>query len=259
MALPLAGRRVLVTRAAGQATALAARLQSLGAEVFSLPGILLLSPESWEPLDAAVRDIARFDWMAFTSQNAANQFFARLSALGVAVDALQRLKVAAVGEKTAALLERYGLRVAAVAPRASAESLAELIGPEVRGRRVLWPRGEHAREVLGERLRAAGATEVCAPVCYGSGAPEAGPEATAAIAALERGQIDAVTFASPRSLGGVMEQLGPNAVERLSRCRVVCIGPTTASACRLAGIADPLVAEPHTIEGLTETVRRALG
>ena len=70
MATPLKGRTVLVTRAERSGDELAVKLRALGAEVLSLPGIEILPPRDWAPLDAAVTALSTFEWLVFTSQNA---------------------------------------------------------------------------------------------------------------------------------------------------------------------------------------------
>ncbi len=250
---PLAGRRVLVTRAAEQAGELASRLRGMGAEVLLLPGIEVLPPATWESLDGALDALDRFDWIAFTSRNAIAPFFERLAARGKTLPA--RAKVAAVGGKTAAALAERGLTAPAVPAEHGAESLVRLLAPEIRGRRVLWPRAERAQEILAERLLAAGAAEVRGAVCYRVRTPEV--DAAPIRRALAEGAIDAVTLGSPRTLEGVLELLGAEAAGRLARCRLVCVGPTTAAACRALGLA-PVIAAPHTAEGIADAVRHLL-
>ena len=65
--LPLSGKVVLVTRAAGQEGALAERLAALGAEVLAMPVIRVADPEDWGPADAA-SSAQQASWDA--SQNA---------------------------------------------------------------------------------------------------------------------------------------------------------------------------------------------
>jgi len=52
--LPLAGRRVLVTRAAHQASKLSDGLRALGAEPVEVPVLEIRPPISFDPLDAAM-------------------------------------------------------------------------------------------------------------------------------------------------------------------------------------------------------------
>src|SRR6266853_3997534 len=76
---PLAGKRVVITRAESQSATLAAALRGHGVEVISLPLIQILPPRDYAPLDRALRDLAKFDWLVFTSQNAVTGVSARLA------------------------------------------------------------------------------------------------------------------------------------------------------------------------------------
>jgi uroporphyrinogen-III synthase len=67
---PLAGKRVVVTRAAEQSQDLVDALQNLGAEVLQMPTVSFAPPEDSRELDAAMQNKKDIDWILFTSQNA---------------------------------------------------------------------------------------------------------------------------------------------------------------------------------------------
>ncbi len=259
VAASLKGRTVLVTRgekAPGTGDELGDKLRALGAEVLSLPGIEILPPRDWAPLDEAVAALGTFDWLVFTSQNAIDPFFERLLKQGPQTIALRGLRLAAVGTGTARALAARGLDVHVVPAEHVAEALAEALAPAVAGKRVLWPRAEHARDTLTERLLAAGALAVVAAPAYRSQTPkvDAGPVR----AALAAGRVDAVTVGSARTLHGVLELLGREGIAWLGRTRLICLGPIVESACRGAGLADVTVAKPHTLQGLVDATVQAL-
>src|SRR5450432_518204 len=66
---PLRGIRVLVGRARHQASALSKELRRLGAQVVEIPFIEIRKPRSFKPLDSALRNIDRYDWLILTSVN----------------------------------------------------------------------------------------------------------------------------------------------------------------------------------------------
>jgi len=68
-ALPLAGRRVLVTRAAHQASKLSEGLRALGAEPVEVPVLEIQPPADLAPLDRALRALDLYDWLILTSAN----------------------------------------------------------------------------------------------------------------------------------------------------------------------------------------------
>lgn len=256
MALPLAGKRVLVTRARAQSEELASRLRALGADPVLLPGIEVQFVAPGDALGGALTARPPFDWIVFTSQNAVPPFVAALQALPPGTPPRVNAGIAVVGKKTRNSMAALVARRWIVPGVHTAEALAEHLAPLVKGRRVLWPRGETANADFARRLKAAGAFEVREVVVYRTMAPDG--DLMQAVRALRRGEIDVATFASPKTLWGVLERLGEDATKLLSRCRLAVIGPSTAEAVRKAGLAEPTIAEPHTVEGLVEAVVRAL-
>ena len=83
MAGPLAGRRVLVTRAAHQAGKLSEGLRALGAEPVEVPVLELRPPENLQPLDSALRQIKKYDWLILTSANTVRAILERAAVLGI--------------------------------------------------------------------------------------------------------------------------------------------------------------------------------
>jgi len=251
---PLAGRRILITRAEHQAGELAAALRARGAEPLFLPGLAVHPPNTFAPVDEALERLDQFDWITFTSQNAVDAFVARATTAGKNVSGSH---LAAVGAKTARALEAHGLIADLVPGEATAEALAAALVPRVRGCRILWPRAQEARDLLAETLRQAGATEVCIVPVYRAEAATPANEATVA-RDLARGAIDGVTFASARTVQAVLSRLGDllgdAAIACLQRCRIFSIGPVTSAACRAAGLERVVEAHPHTIEGMVESI-----
>src|SRR3989442_2577182 len=109
-ARPLAGRRVVITRAAAQASAFARLLSAAGADVLEAPTIAIGPPDSWGPLDAALERLGTFQWVVFTSVNGVAMVGARLADRRLGWTALAGARAAAVGPATAAAPEACGVR-----------------------------------------------------------------------------------------------------------------------------------------------------
>jgi uroporphyrinogen-III synthase len=77
--MSLAGKRILVTRAAEQAGELAERIRGMGGIPVLFPTIRLVPPDDPGPLDGALSRLASFDWIVFASANAAKFFCGRAS------------------------------------------------------------------------------------------------------------------------------------------------------------------------------------
>ncbi len=173
-ALSLDGKRVLVTRAAHQAGKLSEGLRALGIEPVEVAVIEICPPLDFAPLDRALRALSNYDWLVLTSANTVLRFFDRAAAIGLDLSATSNLKVAAVGESTAAAARDAGLAVALVPESYIAESLAKSLAEQSRGKKVLLARAAIARDVIPDALRAAGAT-VDVVDAYRNVMPEAAP------------------------------------------------------------------------------------
>src|SRR5512146_1609730 len=134
--LPLAGRRVLVSRARKQAGALSSELRDLGARVLEIPFIEIRPPRSFDALDTALRHVDNYDWLVLTSVNGVQALFARLEKLKLGRQALAHLKVAAIGPATKREIEKHGLRVRVVPQEYVAESVVDALHGKVNGQRV---------------------------------------------------------------------------------------------------------------------------
>lgn len=250
---PLAGRRILVTRAREQARTLTTLLESLGAEVIELPTIEI-EPLDPAPLLAALDTLGEYQWVAFTSQNAVRLVFEALARGGRDASAFGAARVVAVGPKTADALRARGVAVAVTPERYVAEGVLEALRDraELRGARVLYLAAEGARDVLPAGLRGMGARVDVVPIYRA--APARG-DAGAVRTRLERGEIDLVTFASASAVQGYVGAVG---AEIARRTPAASIGPVTSEVVRRKGIPLAVEAAEHTVPGLVAAIADAL-
>ncbi len=257
--LPLGGRTVLVTRAAPQASALAAPLRELGAAVLEAPTIAIEPIEDFSSLDAALDAIGRYAWLAFTSANGVEAVFARLAARGRDARALAPVRIAAIGTGTAAALAGRGVRADRVASPHTSEALASamIADGDVRGRRILLARADRATATLPDALRQAGAT-VDDVAVYRTVRPPA-LDAVAA-EALRDGRVDWITFTSRSTVEHLLALIDRDwLVGRGRGVRLASIGPVTSAALVEAGLRPAVEAEPHTLDGLVRAMVAAGG
>ncbi len=254
---PLSNKRVLVTRARRQASALSFRLAALGAEVIELPAIeITQSPEHRKTLETAVTRAGEYDWAIFTSVNGVSLFFDRLQAIGAQPDSLDGLKLAAIGPETAKAIVRYGFSVSLTASTYTAEGLLDSLRPlDMRGAKVMLARAEGSRPVLPEGLMQMGAAvdEFC---IYRASGPRTRPQR--AIERLRAGEVDLATFASSSTVKNLVRMLEGD-VGPLKRICVACIGPVTAATAEEFGLDVAIVAREHTIPGLIDAILKAAG
>jgi uroporphyrinogen III methyltransferase/synthase len=234
---PLAGRIVAVTRARAQASALAARLRELGAEVVEAPAIRTVALEGPAP------DLREYDLVCLTSPNGVRELFSRLAAAGLDARVLHGVRVAAIGPGTARALREHGIVADVVPERFVAEGLVEAL-EGVPVRRALVARAREAREVLPDALRARGAdVDVLALYETVAEKPPARDLARARAA-------DYVTFTSSSTVRFFLEAVGDVGAEQ----RLVSIGPVTSEALRAHGLVPHVEATRHDIDGLVEAL-----
>jgi uroporphyrinogen-III synthase len=248
--LPLLGKTILVTRAAGQSSQFTALLQQQGATVLEMPALEITAPSSWAAFDQAIAELDSFDWLILTSTNGVDYFFQRLATQGRDLQALAPLKIAVVGQKTAASLQKQGRPPDFIPPDFVADSMVEHFPEAVQGLKILFPRVETGgREVLVKELTALGA-EVVEVAAYQSGCAKTMPPAVAT--ALQQGQIDIITFASSKTVA-CFHQLLPTPLPADFPC-LASIGPQTSATCQqLFGRVD-IEAADYTLDGLTQAI-----
>ncbi len=253
MSLPLAGRRVLVTRAAHQAGKLCGGLRALGAEPVEVPVLEIQPPASFEMLDEALRCLNQYDWLIVTSANTIRALVERAAELRLALSAAAPKQVAAVGEATAAAARKAGLAVVFVPESYVAESLVKGLAQQTSGQKILLARAEVARDVIPDALRDAGAT-VDVVDAYRNVLPKAAPELLKSALA---GGIDAATFTSSSSATHLAEAARAAGIGfPFAGVRAVSIGPITSQALRDMGWEPAIEANPSDISGLIAAISR---
>ncbi len=249
--LPLEGRRVLVTRSAGQTAKLSDGLRALGAIPVEVPVLEIVPPESYAPLDEALRHLDRFDWLILTSTNTLREVSARCSLYAVNPAGAKDLNVAAVGRATADAARKFGFRVAVVPDAQMSEGLVAALGERVRGKRVLLPRAAVARDFIPDALRECGAL-VDVVEAYRNVLPEIAPEQ------LRRAMvdgIDAATFTSSSSVTHLAVAARRAGIAwPLAAVPAVSIGPITSGTLRDLGWKAAAEANPSDVPGLIAAV-----
>lgn len=249
-ALPLAGRRVLVTRATHQAGKLSEGLRALGVEPIEVPVLEIQPPADSGPLENALRSLDSYGWLILTSANTV-----RSIAWSGFLDKTANLKVAAVGEATATAARKAGLAVALVPGAYVAEALVECLAAQSAGKKILLARAEITRDVIPDALRASGAS-VDVVDAYRNVMPAAAPELLRA--ALEKG-IDAATFTSSSSVTHLADAACAAEIAfPFAGVRAVSIGPITSQTLCDLGWEPAAEASVSDIPGLITAVEQAL-
>jgi uroporphyrinogen III methyltransferase/synthase len=232
---PLAGKRIVITRAALQSSELFDKLSGSGAIPILLPLISFAPPHDYAPLDAALSQWNRLDWVMFTSAFAVQAVVARAARLrrNLAAGAPPPY-IAVVGPATRDKASQAGFAVEHIAQTHVGVALANELGKRVRGKRVLLPRSNRANPDLPLALAKNGA-QVTEIVAYRTLRPiDADREQ---LARVTRGEADAILFFSPSAVHSFLELSGKKQLSILQdRIAIAAIGPVTARALRDAGV-----------------------
>jgi uroporphyrinogen III methyltransferase / synthase len=254
---PLFGKRILVTRARSQNSALVEKIEALGGEAIEFPVIRITPPKRQDVFDDAVKQLDKYDWVIFTSVNGVDCFFKRLRELRIDIRTLAKARIGAVGAKTAEALLDRGLLVESLPGEYQQEALVEHLRPLVKaGQEILLPRANIARKVLPTELARMGChvTEVDA---YDTVADAT--EASEVVKLLQEGAIHVITFTSSSTVRNFLKavrSVTEEAEALLASTKVVCIGPITAQTARELGVRVDATAETYTIDGLVETMKQ---
>lgn len=251
---PLAGKRILVTRAAEQASQFCDLLVNLGAQVVEMPALEIQPPQSWAALDEAIAHLDQVNWLLLTSANGVQGFFQRLAHHGLDSRTLGRCKIAVVGRKTAQTLATYHLQPDFIPPDFIADALIDHFPEQITAQTFLFPRVETGgRDVLVKAFREQGATVWEVPA-YESGCPAT--LAPAARTALEQGTIEIITFASSKTVVNAhhLLQAIPQWQTLLAPVKIASIGPQTSQACLDCFGRVDIEARSYTLEGLGEAI-----
>lgn len=250
----LAGKRILITRPRGKATAFAQALLNLGAQPVYFPTIQIAPIEDTTCLDTALARLDDYHWLVFTSTNAVEAVFERLHALGIELAPLP-IKVAAIGPNTAAALKARG----SSPDFTPAEYVSEEIIPGMgvlQDRWVLLPTADIAHDSLPKAIQDAGGVSHVV-TAYHTIPAEPDPEG---LASLQAG-VDVITFTSGstvRNFATLTQKAGLDPFHLPGSPNVACIGPKTAQVARNSGFTVDIVADEYTTQGLLDKIARDL-
>jgi uroporphyrinogen III methyltransferase/synthase len=251
--LPLFGKRVLVTRPVAQAAELVGRLVQLGAAVYSLPAVAIGEPSDWEPVDDALRNMAQFQWLVFTSANGVHAFLSRLFATSRDLRSLGNLKLAAIGPKTAEALAEFHLHADLMPTRFQSEDLsAALLEKLEPGERVLLARADRGRDLLRQELSRRCHVEQIAVYSQVDAISADDP----VLDYVRRGEVDYITLTSSNIAKALVRSLDAPSLARLKTGEIglVSISPVTSADIRALSLPVAAEAVAATSESLVQAL-----
>ena len=201
---PLSGRRIVVTRPAGQAQHLADAIAREGGSVVLFPVLAIHDIEDQAALIDIAERLDSFDLAIFISPNAVNK---ALNLITARRPWPLTTRVATMGKTSERELAHFGIS-GVIAPRGRFDSEALLDMPamqEMTGKQVVIFRGDGGRELLGDTLAARGAT-ISYVECYRRGKPNL--DAAPLLKLWARGELDAITATSSEGLRNLFDMVG---------------------------------------------------
>lgn len=230
-ARPLAGLRIAVTRPREQTAQMAQRIEQMGGQAILFPLLEITPLIETSSLRALVARLREFNLAIFISPNAVRYGMEFIRAAGTLPDILKagKLKIATVGQGSAKALRDLGVHDI-IAPQDRFDSEALLALPElqqVAGWRIVVFRGDGGRELLGDTLKARGATVEYAG-CYQRAKPQ--QDAAALLAA----DPHAIAVTSSEALANLWDML-----DESGKARIVAV-PLFVPHARIAAAAQRL-------------------
>ncbi len=215
----------------------------------------ILPPQTWNGVDDALAQLARYAWVLFTSANGVRMFFERGRSRGITL-VVPTVQWAAIGPGTAAALQRYGVRTPWLPSRYLGETVGEEL-PASPGQLVLRVRGDMVSPAATTRLRERGIA-VDEVVAYR--VVEAPPESEALLRRAWTEGMDAIVFTSASTVRGFAHLAQHTGIaDDVGRVTMIAIGPVTAEAMTTLGWEVHAVAAPHSVDGIITVIeeRRA--
>lgn len=250
---PLRGTRILVGRARHQAGSLSSSLRGLGATVIQIPFIEIHKPQSFAPMDQALKSLKNYDWLILTSANGVEVLWERLRKLRITRRGLSHLQIAAIGPATKRAIVKHGLKVKMVPEEYVAESVVKGLQDKVNGKHVLLVRAKVARDVIPDSLRAAGA-QVDVVEAYETVVPEKSKTRLRALMKDKTHRPHVITFTSSSTVRNFAELLGSRKAAALKNIDCASIGPVTSETLREFQMPVSIEAREFTMGGLIRAI-----
>lgn len=244
---PLRGQTILVTRPNTEVGAALRDLELLGAQVLHWPAISILPLEDFAELDLVLRSVDQFGWIVFNSSNGVRAFFDRLWAIGRDARDLGKCRLAAVGRQTAQALADRHLQCDLIPSQFDAEHLASALLSEIGTGLCLIIRASRGRDVLAERLQAAGISYQQVVAYRNLDTTEVPTEIQHAVAS---GKVDWVTVTS----NAIADNLARCFGAELHKTKLASISPLTSQRLREHGLQVAVEASEATFDGVIQAI-----
>ncbi|WP_035177147.1 uroporphyrinogen-III synthase [Alkalihalobacterium bogoriense] len=247
--LPLSNKRIVVTRSKDQAPVFSEKIKQYGGIAIEVPLIKIKEADDMNPVLTAVQHLDFYDWIVFTSVNAVVFFMDAVYVHTGHRNLKFKGKIAVVGEKTKEAVQQFAIEPSFMPDEFVAEAfVTQLIPLLKKEHRILFPKGNLARDIVPTSLRKYGCTVDDIVVYSTTINHEAKPELLRIL-----NTVDVMTFTSSSTVTNFFTLLHDKQV-KVDHLLFCCIGPITAKTLQKYGIENPLIAKPYTIDGVVQSL-----
>lgn len=251
---PLFGLRIGLTRPADQCDQIARKITSLSGQAVIMPLIEINEVDAKQrtAVEEVISRLSEYDWLVFTSVNGVGSFMQCLWESGRDVRHLGSINLAAIGSSTSDALKAHSLRADVVPDSFRAEELAASLAPLVDQQRLLWIRASRGRDVLPQKLTAAGAlVDDC--VVYRNDDVEVFDESI--VEMLRNGHLHWIGLSSPSIARQLAKLLRHHDIAVADfRTKIAAISPVTAEAAKESGLPVATEATTYTWDGIVDAI-----
>jgi uroporphyrinogen III methyltransferase/synthase len=257
--LPLFGKRIVITRARGQAEKFSKKLSDLGAEVVQIPVVKGATPDHKEDFIDALLALNSYDWLVFTSANGVATFFEYFFRRFQDLRDIGGAKIAAVGPATAAKLRELHLQVDVMPEEFVGQKIAKALAKHssIENTKICLLRAEKANPDLPRALEEMGA--IVDDIGLYKTVPETEDFFGAAEYFRQQG-ADWLTFTSSSTVEFFHLRFDlPRLVQQFPGMKIASIGPETSKALAALELKPAVEAAEHTTDGLVEALLKTTG
>lgn len=244
----LDNRTVLNPRGKESAKSFSNVVKKYGGVPLEVPLLAFKATELSSEEKMFIGNIHTYDWIIFTSNIAVESF------LSFYADDLSKLpKVAAIGRKTAQVLEEKGIKVDFIPKEFVAEGFVKDFLPIIsKGTRIFIPKGKLARDYIAQKLKQMGA-EVDEMIIYDTYFPQESKTHLAQLLAEHR--LDIIPLTSPSAADHFMEIVENYKLhDDIQTCIFACIGPVAQKRAESLGLTVHVVPEVYTVEDMIKKI-----
>lgn len=247
----LQGRRIVLTRNREQSAELRSKIEALGAEVLELPLIKISPYCDPKALDDVFAEIGSYEWIIFTSRNGVQHFFDFFFKRFKDIRCIGGIRIACVGQGTAAEVEKYHLEVDFMPEEALSENLADglMEYQDLDNTKVLVITGNLNRDTLVESLEKKGRAIVDTLKVYETELEDLSDSED--VKDFRQKGADVIVFASSSAVDSFVKQAKSLQLAPKAKKPLTCsIGPITSKTMKTIGVPMDIEAKEHTVDGI---------